>query len=109
MTRVLGTLQHELAALAGMSDEVQETLSDLLGAMQLSNADLVAIQNLDLIAQHLAALATYVERLSEQVPPDWTVFPERAASEVKLSALAHRLSFHSPSEAAEDPDDPLLF
>jgi hypothetical protein len=106
---VLGTVRLEVASLATMSDEVQETLSELLGTAQLSNTNLVAVQNLDLIAQHLAALATYLQHLSDQVPPEWEVKPEAAAATITLSALAHRLSLHSPEEVAEDDDDPLLF
>ena len=108
LARVLDTVQEEVASLATMSDAVQDTLSDLLGAASLSNKDLLAVQNLDLIAQHLGALATYVKHLSGQVPEDWAVRPELAAAMLNLSGLAQRLS-HRPVEAVDETDDAFLF
>jgi hypothetical protein len=109
LAQVLQTVHQEVATLAGMSDAFQETLSDLLGSVSLASIDLVAVQNLDLIAQHLGALATYVRNLAAQVPEGWAVAPAAAAADVNLAALAHRLSFHSADDIAAESDDPLLF
>ena len=108
LARVLETVQEEVASLATMSDGIQDALSAVLGSASMSNKDLLAMQNLDLIAQHLGALATYVKHLSAQVPEDWGVRPELAASMLNLSGLAQRLSL-SPAELTEHSDDPFLF
>ena len=108
LARVLDTVQEEVASLATMSDGIQDALSAALGSASLSNNDLLAMQNLDLIAQHLGGLATYVKHLSAQVPEHWGVRPELAAAMLNLSGLAQRLSLR-PAEAADDNDDPFLF
>ena len=109
LARVLDTVQEEVASLASLSDDVQDALSGLLAAASLSNKDLLAVQNLDLIAQHLGALAAYVKNLTAQVQPDWAVRPELAAAMLNLSGLAQRLSLRPGADEAEASDDPLLF
>ncbi|MGA0596384.1 hypothetical protein [Enterovirga sp. CN4-39] len=109
LAQVLGALQGEVADLAQRSEGVQEALSRVLASADLTSADLVAVQDLDLIAQHLGALAAFVESLSAQVAEDWTVTPALAAATISLSGLARRLSLQ-PSGGETDPsDDPLLF
>jgi hypothetical protein len=108
LARVLDSVQEEVAALARMSDELQDSLSRVLGSAALSSEDLLAVQNLDLITQHLGALATYVKQLSAQVPDAWAVRPELAAATLTLSGIAQRLSFRPP-EPGDDGDDPVLF
>jgi phosphate uptake regulator len=109
LARVLGSLEEEVSSLARMSDEIQDVLSDVLGTATMTNADLLSVQNLDLIAQHLGAIATYVKELSSQVSDEWAVRPELAASVINLSGLAHRLSLRPPEEAVDDSEDPFLF
>ena len=108
LARVLDTVQEEVASLATMSDDIQDALSAVLGSASMSSKDVLAVQNLDLIGQHLGALATYVKHLSAQVPDDWGVRPELAASMLNLSALAQRLSLR-PAETADETDDSFLF
>ena len=109
LARVFGSLREEVTSLARMSDDVQDALSGVLSGAPVSTADLLAVQNLDLIAQHLGALATYVEHLSEQVEADWAVRPELAAAMINLAGLAQRLSLQSPQEPADESGDALLF
>ena len=109
LARVMGTIQAEVGELARRSEDLQETFSGLLASAELTSADLVAVQNLDLIAQHLGALAAYVENLAAQVPEDWTVRPELAAATINLSGLARRLSMRPTGDEAEPSDDPLMF
>ena len=108
LARVLDTVQEEVASLATLSDDIQDALSGVFGQASMSNKDLLAVQNLDLIAQHLGALAAYVKNLSAQVPQDWAVRPELAAAMLNLSGLAQRLSFRPPEEI-DHSDDPFLF
>lgn len=109
LARVLDSLQGEVASLARMSDGVQDALSAVLGTARMSSADVLAVQNLDLIAQHLGAIATYVEHLSSQVRDDWAVRPELAAAMIGLAGLAQRLSLQPPGEPDEGSDDALFF
>jgi hypothetical protein len=109
LTRVLGSLEEEVASLARMSDDIQDTLSNVLSAAPLTTTDLVSVQNLDLVAQHLGAIATYVRHLSAQVSEEWAVRPELAAAMINLSGLAQRLSMRPPEEAANESDDAILF
>jgi hypothetical protein len=109
LTRVLGSLEEEVASLARMSDGLQDTLSNVLSATPLTKADLLSLQNLDLVAQHLGAIATYVGHLSAQVSDEWAVRPELAAAMINLSGLAQRLSMRPPEAAYDESDDPILF
>jgi hypothetical protein len=109
LARVLGSLEEEVSSLARMSDEIQDSLSNVLGAAQMTNTDLLSVQNLDLIAQHLGAIATYVKELSTQVSDEWAVQPELATSMITLSGLAHRLALRPPLEVVDNSDDPFLF
>jgi hypothetical protein len=108
LARVLDTVQEEVATLATMSDGIQDALSSVLSSATMSNQDLLTVQNLDLIAQHLGALAAFVKNLSAQVPDDWAVRPELAAAMLTLSGLAQRLSLR-PAEDTTENDDPFLF
>lgn len=99
-----------MSSLAKMSDDVQDALSGVLATATMSSADLLAVQNLDLIAQHLGAIATYVEHLSAQVRDEWAVRPELAAAMVNLGGLARRLSLQPPAlETGDETDDALFF
>jgi len=109
LARVLGSLEEEVSSLARMSDEIQDALSGVLGAAPMTNTDLLSVQNLDLIAQHLGAIATYVKALSTQVSDDWAVQPELATAMITLSGLAHRLALRPPMDAVDDTDDSFLF
>ena len=102
LVRVLESLQDEVASLATMSEGLQDALSHVLGAAPLTSTDLVAVQNLDVIAQHLGAVATYLQHLSTQIPADWSVRPELAAAMINLSSLAHRLSLGVTTEEFSD-------
>lgn len=109
LARVLGSLEEEVSSLARMSDDIQGALSNALAAAPMTSADVVSVQNLDLIAQHLGAIATYVKQLSTQVSDEWAVRPELAAAMINLSGLAQRLSLRPAVQAADESDDPFLF
>ena len=109
LARVLGSLEEEVSSLARMSDEIQDVLSDVLGTATMNSSDLLSLQNLDVIAQHLGAIATYVKELSTQVSDEWAVRPELATAMINLSGLAHRLALRPPEEVVDDSDDPFLF
>jgi hypothetical protein len=109
LARVLGSLEEEVSSLARMSDGIQDALSDVLAAAPLTSADLISVQNLDVIAQHLGAIAIYVKQLSTQVSDEWSVRPELATAMINLSGLAHRLSLRPPVEPVDESDDAFLF
>ena len=109
LARVLGSLEEEVSSLARMSDDVQDALSNALADTPMTSADVVSVQNLDVIAQHLGAIATYVKQLSTQVSDEWAVRPELAAAMINLSGLAQRLSLQPAVETVDESDDPFLF
>lgn len=60
-------------------------------------------QTIDMLQQHLFALAGFVSELSETMPDSWRVESADAFSKVKLSKLRERLS-HIRAEETGDCD-----
>lgn len=58
-------------------------------------------QTIDILQQHLVALAGFIGELSEDIPPSWKIRSGEAIDNVKLSALRQRLSEICGNEAAE--------
>lgn len=58
-------------------------------------------QTIDIVQQHLFALAAFIAELSETTPASWRVESADAMSKVKLSRLRERLSQICSSDAEE--------
>ncbi|CAJ0853147.1 hypothetical protein AMST5_00618 [freshwater sediment metagenome] len=59
-------------------------------------------QTIDMLQQHLYALASFVSELSESMPESWRVESGSAMNKVKLSGLRERLSHIRPEETVND-------
>ena len=59
-------------------------------------------QTIDMLQQHLYALASFVSELSELMPESWRVESGSAMNKVKLSGLRERLSHIRPEETVND-------
>jgi hypothetical protein len=92
LTHLLHSLAEVLFDLAQRAEKVQHVVSPLLG--NLSAETLHDLQELDLIAQHLAAISSFMSHL--EPCPDWHVDTREAGRAVPLADLARRLT--RPSE-----------
>ncbi len=88
LTQVLQTLAEILSDLALRAEKVQHVVSPLLSGQTADH--LHDLQELDHIAQHLAALSSFVIRL--EPAPTWHVDTLEAGRAVPLADLARRLT-----------------
>jgi hypothetical protein len=58
-------------------------------------------QTIDILQQHLAALADFLCQLSDAIPPSWRIESEDTMSNVKLSRLRDRLSQMCAAETSD--------
>jgi hypothetical protein len=92
LVTLLDAIAEELADLGVALDQLQTTLSPALFAIA-KNADYVRnVQTLDLMSQRLTAISAFVFSLNMSIPDDCLVNSASALNEVKLSALAQRLT-----------------
>jgi hypothetical protein len=92
LVTLLDAIAEELADLGLALDELQTTLSPALFEIA-KNADYVRnVQNLDLMSQRLTAISAFVFSLNLSILDDCIVNSSAALNEVKLSALAQRLT-----------------
>ncbi|OXE35783.1 MAG: hypothetical protein CGW95_11740 [Phenylobacterium zucineum] len=90
--QLLATLARELEYAGAMCERVESLVTQLVRANRGEEVEvnLFEIQALDMLIQHLAALADFTQRLSNQ-ETDGGLDVETAAAEVKLADLAGRL------------------
>jgi hypothetical protein len=99
LVSILDAIAEELADLGVEIDQLQTTLSPALFEIA-KNADYVRnVQTLDLMSQRLTAISAFVFSLNLCIPDDCVVNSSSALNEVKLSALAQRLTGTEPVTA----------
>ncbi len=92
LVTILDAIAVELSDLGTELDELQTALSPAMYEIAKNNAYVRYVQTLDLMSQRLAAMSAFVFSLNLSVPPSCLVNSSSALSEVKLSALAQRLT-----------------
>jgi RNA processing factor Prp31 len=92
LVKILDTIAEEINELGTTIDELQAMLSPALSTIA-SDADYIRhVQAFDLASQRLNALSTFMSSLNGAIPHHYVVNSSSALSEVKLSALAQRLT-----------------
>ncbi|WP_419759421.1 hypothetical protein [Acidisoma sp.] len=92
LVNILDAIAEEISDLGIELDELQTTLSPAMYEIA-KNADYVRnVQTLDLMSQRLTAISAFVFSLNLSIPETCLVNSSSALSEVKLSALAQRLT-----------------
>ena len=105
LSSVLARIETELASLAMRSEEAQDAVSHALQPVPLADRDLVALQSLDSITQHLAGLSSFLRDLAPQVNASCRVDPHAASLAISVASLARRLSPPADGAVADDGDD----
>jgi hypothetical protein len=96
LVSLLDSIAEELANLGVEIEQLQTTLSPAIFEIA-KNPDYVRnVQTLDLMSQRLTAISAFVFSLNLAIPDDCVVNSSSALNEVKLSALAHRLTGTEP-------------
>ena len=95
----------ELARATGAAEALQRAIR-LDGCVEAGNGALMrSAQGLDLLTQELDGLRSFMQKLADLVPHDWSVDPGPAAQEIALTGLRDRLSGsgrHDPPAASEE-------
>ena len=110
VSTLLERLVAELQELTSKTEELQADISPLVADLTPSDSRAAkALQSLDVISQHLAALTQYSSTMSQTVPRDVTIDDVRIADQIGLEVLAARLagkeaSTAKPSNVAGDCD-----
>lgn len=98
---ILCRVSDELRKVAERLDKVQGAVGELaFGAASPRTAHFHDLQDLDRATQEIAAIATFVEMLSSDLPDEWLADPKGASLAVDLHELAAILGRH---EAGEPP------
>lgn len=92
LSSVIARVESELSALALRSEEAQDAVSHALRPVPLADRDLVALQSLDAITQHLAGLSSFMRHLAPQIAGSCRVDPHAASAAIAVESLARRLS-----------------
>ncbi len=101
ISEILTRVAAELSDCAGRVEELHCLVERLNASSgQNRNGLLHSAQSIDIVEQCLSDLARFVEELSALTPQHWSVESQVAARNLKLAALAHRLSNCEPQEAA---------
>lgn len=109
LVTILDAVAEELADLGVELDALQTMLSPAMFEIA-KNADYVKnVQTLDLMSQRLAAISAFVFSLNLSIPTHCTVNSASALDEVKLSALALRLTGSEHVPAYQSSGDLDLF
>lgn len=83
---------RELHDLAAMTDRLQEIVGDVvLLDTEAPDARVYELQDLDRLRQSISCLASFLESLSLDAGPEWTVDAGKAIREITLLELAGRL------------------
>lgn len=88
---VLETVGRELRELAVRVDGMHILVANGASRLASDPACIEAAQGIDVVSQHLAAIADFLGVLGLNLPEDWMVDPAPAAKVVTLSALAAKL------------------
>jgi soluble cytochrome b562 len=100
MADVTKAVQTELTRLAALAVDIQESCGEALVQAAMERPEILAkAQGLDLLTQHLAGVADFLEALAPHLPPDWSVDTAPAARAVRLSDLSAQLGGHPVMEA----------
>lgn len=102
LSSVMAQIGAELRMLVAAFGAVEAAVDAIVAESHRKDARTVRdLQNLDLLAQSLQALATFTEDLSASVPQAWQVDTATAARSLTLAALARRLRLSSIAPAAD--------
>lgn len=88
---ILQALGLEFSALGKFTEQFQTSLSPALLRVANDAECHRNVQTLDLLAQRLTALSTYVLTIGQEVPQDWRVDPQFAWHNILLADLVYRL------------------
>ena len=90
---VLERLVAELQTLASMTVEMQAEIAPLISQCPVENpSGMKALQSLDVVTQHLTALALFSNSVCQTVPTDMTIDNSAVVEQIGIEALAARLS-----------------
>lgn len=98
---VLSIIGVEFQELSGVVNQIQSTLSPILGSIDLDRQGHRDVQSLDVLSQKLTSLSLYILELSKLLPEDLQVDTGNALSSISISALKHRLKGASAPLAPE--------
>lgn len=104
LSETMSILAHELRMLTDSANELQDAIGDVIASAgpTAASSPIYALQNFDRICQSIAAVADFVDGLGQQANPEWLIDAQRAATEIKLSGLASRLT--GKPEVEDDTD-----
>jgi hypothetical protein len=101
LAEVLQAAAAETSNLSRAAERLQSLASDLIQrAVEGDPALMEEAQGLDVLAQTLAALADFLQRVGQDVPSNWRLDIAPALDGVSLSDLAYRLG-HKDAGARE--------
>lgn len=107
LTAVLGRVGAELNHLHTQSEVLQNLLSDVVRSAQGAFGDMISLQQIDQVTQHLEGLSAFIRDLGHQIEPDWNVRPDQAAATLTLADQARRLL--GQETVPEDSSELILF
>lgn len=92
-TTIFASLAEELERAGALCDRLEALISKLMSDADADHLEIAMreAQTLDVLTQHLAALAVFSRHLSEQVEADADYDLSGALSQIRLGDLAHRL------------------
>lgn len=100
MTQILGKVREELQDIARRIDRNQALIARTTWHHGGGDADYMqAMQDADLNAQRVAALAGYLEAIAAASDPQWQVETATAISALTLADLARTMHEHAPAPA----------
>lgn len=91
LARLLQSLSQETAVLAGLGEDMQHLIGDLILGEATSERLIEDGQGLDRLVQHLAEVSGFLRALSD-VAPNVEIDAGRALDRLSLTGLAGRLS-----------------
>ena len=101
LAEVLQAAAAETSNLSRAAERLQSLASDLIRrAVDGDPALMVEAQGLDVLAQTLAALSAFLQRVGQDASPDWRLDIAPALDSVSLSDLAYRLG-HKDADIGE--------
>ncbi len=101
LREVLVRIGAELADAAGSVDDLHALVEATVKNGDTTDIFLRQAQTIDILQQHLFALAGFITQLSETIPFYWEIESGGAMNNVKLSRLRERLSRMCESESLE--------
>lgn len=89
---VLGRIGAELTDAAGSVDDLHAIVEAAIDAGGATDSLMRRAQTIDILQQHLQALAQFLDELSASISPGCRIESAEAIGNVKLSRLRERLS-----------------